>query len=61
MTTLIVAFVTSLGLACLSMTPHEAYVEVRVKREKAGMNELARGLTGELDELGRKVTIRIVA
>ena len=48
-----------LGVVCRPMTPHEVFIEVRVKRGKAGMNDLARALAEELDELGRKVTIRI--
>jgi hypothetical protein len=42
------------------MLPYEAFVEVRVKRDKAGMNDLAGTLEEELDELGRKVSIRIM-
>jgi len=50
-----------LGVVCRPMTPHEAFVEVNVKRDVPGMNDLAKTLMGELDELGRKVTIGIAA
>ena len=50
-----------LGVACRPMTPHEALVEVRVRRVVPTMDDLARALADELDELGRKVTIRIYA
>jgi len=50
-----------IGIACRPMMPHEAFVEIRVRQQKAGMVDLTKALTEELEELGRKITIRIVA